>query len=104
MLARECPLCLRISTSRPKKPRYGAPLSVVDYWADKFSLGRPGAGKVDGFAAGTFRLLPLAAIAVPKGRRFTAGRGVCSWCMVTIMAFAANLPAQRYACGVLASK
>ena len=58
---------------------------------------RVGVGRVvvDGFPGGAFIPVPLADIAAPKGRRFMAGCGDCRWCMVTIMAWAADLPAQR---------
>jgi hypothetical protein len=67
---------------------------------------REGVGIVvdPGLPEGTFRAEFFAPIAAPRGRRFMAGCGDCNWCMVTMMAWAATLPAQRYPWGVLASK
>src|SRR6202167_5277787 len=71
-----------------------------------FSRERLGAGIVvdASLTDGPFPATLFAPTAAPRGRKFMAGCGDCSWCMVTMMAWAADLPAQRYPWGVLASK
>jgi len=60
------------------------------------SFRRTGVGTVEDFPGCVFTAEPLVPIAPPSGRRFMAGWGDCSWCMVTMIAWAADFARRNH--------